>query len=181
MDTISKDNSENDINVQTTALIREYAKTWTVLLAYDQQDLTLPKRKDPLTDSFDYSRLCDVITIFKAELALKNESTALFGIERDFGFKSVLGNIEQTFDGIPLYATVEERAAHLLYFVIKDHPFSDGNKRIGCLMFVLYLKMHRIPLNLNDNGLIALALFIAESDPAQKQQLVLLITQLLLD
>jgi prophage maintenance system killer protein len=181
MDTISKDNSENDINVQATALIREYAKTWTVLLAYDQEDLTLPKRKDPLTDSFDYPRLCEVITAFKAELALKNESTALFGIERDFGFKSVLGNIEQTFDGIPLYATVEERAAHLLYFVIKDHPFTDGNKRIGCLVFLLYLKAHNIEFDLNDNGLIALGLLVAESRPAQKDQVTLLVTSLLID
>ncbi|HAT67206.1 MAG TPA: hypothetical protein DCS66_21860, partial [Flavobacteriaceae bacterium] len=97
------------------------------------------------------------------------------------GLQGILGNIEQTFGGEPLYKTIEERAAHLLYFIIKDHPFSDGNKRIGCLIFLLYLKLQSTAIKLNDNGLVALALLIAESDPQQKELMVRLIVNLLTD
>lgn len=97
------------------------------------------------------------------------------------GFKQSLGNIEQTFDCEPLYKTVEERATHLLYFIIKDHPFSDGNKRIGCLVFLLYLKLQNIPIKINDNGLVALALLTAESNSSQKDLMIRLIVNLLID
>lgn len=75
----------------------------------------------------------------------------------------------------------EEKAAHLFYFVIKDHPFSDGNKRIGCFLFLLYLKLQNILLKLNDNGLVALALLVAESHPSQKDLMVRLIVNFLVD
>lgn len=80
-----------------------------------------------------------------------------------------------------LYKTVEERAAHLLYFIIKDHPFSDGNKRIRCLIFLLYLKLQNTAIKLNDNRLVALALLIVESDARQKDLMVCLIVNLLTD
>ncbi len=80
-----------------------------------------------------------------------------------------------------LYKTNEERAAHILYFIIKDHPFSDGNKRIGCLIFLLYLKLQNCVIKINDNGLVALALLVAESDPAQKDLIIRLIVNLLMD
>ncbi|VEG91189.1 Fic family protein [Legionella spiritensis] len=69
-----------------------------------------------------------------------------------------MGNIEQTFDGQALYPTIKERAANLLFFIIKDHPFGDGNKRIGCLIFLLYLKLQNIVTTINENDLVALAL-----------------------
>ncbi len=116
-----------------------------------------------------------------ADLACRNETSNLFGKGREQGLKSILGNIEQTFDGQLLYKTIEERAAHLLYFIIKDHPFSDGNKRIGCLIFLLYLKVQSTHIKLNDNGLVALALLIAESDPKQKDLMVRLIVNILTD
>lgn len=80
-----------------------------------------------------------------------------------------------------MYKTAEEKAAHLLYFVIKDHPFTDGNKRIGSFMFLLYLKSQNMPIKLNENGLVALALLVAESDPGQKEMIVRLIINLLMD
>jgi DNA ligase (NAD+) len=85
------------------------------------------------------------------------------------------------FISIALYKTTEEKAAHLLYFVIKDHPFVDGNKRIGSFMFLLYLKSQNMPIKLNENGLVALALLVAESDPNQKGMLIRLIVNLLMD
>ena len=105
----------------------------------------------------------------------------LFGRERERHLQAILGNQDQTFGGQELYPSVEEKAAHLLYFVIKDHPFSDGNKRIGAFLFVLFLRENNLldQSRLNDNGLVALALLIAESDPKQKDLLVRLIVNLL--
>ena len=114
-------------------------------------------------------------------MAARNEATALFGNERESGFESILKNIEQTFAGEPLYKTIREKAAHLLYFVIKDHPFTDGNKRIACFVFLLYLKLQNTSSKFNDNGLVALALLVAESDPKQKDLMVRLIVNLLTD
>ena len=99
--------------------------------------------------------------------------------------ESILLGLEQTFDGEALYHSAEEKAAHLLYFVIKDHPFVDGNKRIGALLFLLYLIENRALYNrrgerkLNDNALAALALLIAESKPDQKNVMVKLIVNII--
>src|SRR3990167_8059615 len=82
--------------------------------------------------------------ILKKYLIKLHEASALFGIERSEGLKSILGNLEQGFSGEYLYPSVEEKAAHLLYFAIKNHPFIDGNKRIGCLLFLLFLQRSSI-------------------------------------
>lgn len=81
----------------------------------------------------------------------------------------------------PLYKTTEEKAAHLLYFIIKDHPFMDGNKRIGSFTFLFYLRLQNVPIKLDENGLVALALLIAESNPAQKEIMIRLIVNILID
>lgn len=75
----------------------------------------------------------------KSDLLKRGEAGELFGLERDQQLLSILGNLYQTFDGEELYPSIEEKAAHLIYFVIKDHPFNDGNKRIGSLLFLLFL------------------------------------------
>ncbi len=171
----------NDIGVETIQVIMSYAKTWHLLLAYDEDNLVLPEIGKPPLSSLDYQDAIKSIAALKNELNQKNEATALFGHEHDHGFQGILGNIEQTFAGEPLYKTAEERAANLLYFIIKDHPFSDGNKRIGCFIFLLYARRQNICIKLNDNGLVALALLIAESHPSQKELMVRLIVNLLVD
>ena len=95
--------------------------------------------------------------------------------------QGILGNIAQTFDHHELYPNVEEKAAHLLYFVIKDHPFIDGNKRIGAFLFLIFLKDNNLleQSGINDNGLVALALLIAESNPKQKNLMIKLVLNLL--
>jgi prophage maintenance system killer protein len=109
----------------------------------------------------------------------------LFGEEVGSKFKAVLGNINQTFGGKQLYSSLEEKAAHLLYFLIKDHPFADGNKRIGSLTFLLYLVENNFLYDkkgerkINDNTLTALALLIAESDPKDKEVMVRLVVNLI--
>lgn len=171
----------NDIGAETIQVIMSYAKTWHLLLAYDEDNLALPEMGKPPLSSLDYHDAVKSIAALKNDLSAKSEATTLFGNERDHGLQGILGNIEQTFGGESLYKTAEERAANLLYFIIKDHPFSDGNKRIGCFIFLLYAKRQNICNKLNDNGLVALALLIAESKPSQKELMVRLIINLLVD
>ena len=115
-----------------------------------------------------YRQASNIIDQFKKSLAQKRQASNLFGKERGDGLPSILANIEQTWGGTPVYPNVQSRAAHLLYFVIKNHPFYDGNKRIGSLLFLYYLEKNSHPL-LDENTLVALALLIAESDPKQKE------------
>jgi prophage maintenance system killer protein len=171
----------NDIGAETTRLIMSYAKTWHLLLAYDEGKLPLPPKGRKPLNSLDYDAAVKAITQLKFELSSRREASELFGNEREKGLQSILGNIEQTFGGKMLYTTAEERAAHLLYFVIKDHPFTDGNKRIACLMFLIYLKLQNRVIKLNENGLVALALLVAESNPSQKYMMVRLTVNLLMD
>jgi prophage maintenance system killer protein/prophage antirepressor-like protein len=171
----------NDLGQETIQLILTYAKTWSLLLAYDEGDLKLPTKSAVSTSKLNYKTALLAIHSLKMELSSRQEASALFGYESNNGLSSILDNIEQTFDGESLYQTVEEKAAHLLYFIIKDHPFTDGNKRIGSFIFLLYLKSQNIPIKLNDNGLVALALLVAESNPSQKDMLIRLIVNLLMD
>lgn len=171
----------NDLGQEAIQLILSYTKTWDLLLAYDESNLNLPEQAKITTPKLTYKTALSAISSLKIDLSARNEATDLFGRERDHGLDSILNNIEQTFDGEPLYKTPEEKAANLLYFVIKDHPFTDGNKRIASFMFLLYLKSQSLPIKLNENGLVALALLVAESDPDQKDMIIRLIVNLLID
>lgn len=171
----------NDLGREAIQIILTYTKTWDLLLAYDENGLSLPTQEKQTTQTLTYPIALSAIESLKQELSARNEATALFGKERDGGLDSILNNIEQTFGGEALYKTPEEKAAHLLYFIIKDHPFTDGNKRIGSFMFLLYLKSQNLPIKFNENGLVALALLVAESHPNQKDILIRLIINLLMD
>ena len=172
-----KDDDATSIKV----IISRYTKTWSLLLQYDEDRLERPKKPQPSQKALDYDQVKKAIAIFKDNLISFGEAGDLFGQERDQQLQGILGNIDQTFDGKDLYPGVEEKAAHLLYFVIKDHPFSDGNKRIGSLLFLLFLNKNSLleHSGINDNGLVTLALLIAESDPRQKDLLVRLVMNLL--
>jgi len=169
-----------DLGQEAIQLILAYTKTWDLLLAYDEGELQLPTQGKASSPSLNYQSALSAIESLKVDLGARNEATNFFGQEREGGLDSILNNIEQTFGGEQLYKTAEEKAAHLLYFVIKDHPFTDGNKRIGSFMFLLYLKSQNMPIKLNENGLVALALLVAESDPKQKEMIVRLIVNLLI-
>jgi len=162
-------------------VVGRYAKSWSLLLKYDEDRLELPKNRHPARRSLDYARTGKSIKALKDDLMARDEASELFGQERDHYLQGILGNLDQTFGGQELYASVEEKAAHLLYFVIKDHPFSDGNKRIGSFLFLIYLRENNLleQSGINDNGLVALALLIAESDPRQKDLMIRLIMNLL--
>lgn len=171
---------------QILDLLANYSKTLTLLEQYDKDKLPLLKKKK---DKFvlDYHKACFVIDEAKKELIIKKEAGDIFGLESSDRFKGIVGNIYQTFGGKELYPSLEEKAAHLLYLIIKDHPFVDGNKRIASLLFVYFLDRNKYlyrrngEKKINDNALTALALLIAQSDPKDKDILIKIITNLLND
>ncbi len=162
-------------------LITAYSKTWELLIGYDEDSLRLPKNlRQSGGASISYQDALLAISSLQQELLKQGTLSQLFGLERETGLKSILANLEQSFDGRALYESIEEKAAHLIYFIIKNHPFSDGNKRIGSLLFLLYLKKCGFDLKLiNPSNLTSLALLIAESAPTQKEMMIKLIINLI--
>jgi prophage maintenance system killer protein len=164
-------------------IIARYTQTFLLLQRYDEGLLVEPKGvPGGKLPSVDEARAD--IRALKSDLIARGEATELFGRERDEGLAAVLGNLDQTVLGEPAYPTIEAKAAHLLYFVIKNHPFTDGNKRIGSFLFVDFLHRngrlfrHGEPV-INDVGLAALALLVAESAPKDKDVMIRLVMNML--
>ena len=156
-----------------------YARTWRLLLEYDEDRLEAPAGARPPSAALDHEQAVAAIADFRTALIARGEASSLFGNPRGEALEGILGNVEQTMFGKPLYRTREEKAANLLCFLVKDHPFTDGNKRIGSLLFLLYLRQEGLRHDLNPQALTALTLLIAESAPANKDLLVRLIVNLL--
>lgn len=162
-------------------LIKEFASTWVSLDAYDKESLEL-KGVTKKKVTFVSVDLYTAIIALKKELIRKGEATDMFASERKEGnVEGIVGNVMQSFGGKSVYETVEEKAAHLLYFMVKNHPFTDGNKRSGAFAFVWFLRKVGVrgSKNINPVALTALTLLIAESDPKKKEQMVALVTQML--
>ena len=124
----------------------------------------------------------DCITIINS-LKYK-EKSELFGVERDKGLKAIIGNVYQSFSGQDIYNSIEEKAANLLYLVVKNHVFIDGNKRIAATLFIYFLKFYGILYNENgkvidNHTLAALTLLVAESNPKEKDVMIDLIMNFL--
>ena len=160
-------------------IITAYADTWRLLLEYDEDRLTTPAGPKPATSALDLDSVRTAIDEFRRDLTAKGEASALFGNPRGDALEAILGNIEQTMFGEPLYRSREEKAANLLYFVVKDHPFTDGNKRIGALLFLLYMTREGIEHRPDPGALTALTLLIAESAPSNKDLMIRLIVNLM--
>lgn len=165
-------------------LLSNYSKTLTLLEKYDKEKLNLIK-KTKSKFKLKYEETIKVINEIKKDLINKNEASDLFGKEINNKLKDILGNIYQTFGKKELYPSLEEKAAHLLYFIIKDHPFIDGNKRIASFLFIYFLDKnnflyrHNGEKKINDNALTALALLIAISNPKDKEILIKITTNLI--
>lgn len=166
-------------------ILTKYTKSFILLNKYDSNSIELKNLDENVTYEIDYKDAINAITKLKFQLIEQNEATQLFGNQKDRSFEGILKSITQTFDGVYLYPTIEEQAANLLYFIIKSHPFSDGNKRIGAFIFVWFLEKNKHLLKnngenkINDNALIALALLVAQSNPAEKDLMVKLIINLI--
>lgn len=177
--TLTRQALVTDIGREVVGLILGYAKTWRLLLDYDEGKLSVPAGAQPARGVLRLEEARRALDALAGELRQRGEASELFARDRGAGLAAILGNIEQTMFGEPLYKSREERAAHLLYFVIKNHPFSDGNKRSGAFLFLLYLRQEGMRLTLDENGLTALTLLIAESDPKAKDLMVRLVMNLL--
>jgi len=167
-------------------LLSNYSKTLTLLEQYDKKKLEVVKEtKDKFV--LKYEKAKQIVEKIKKELIDKKEASDLFGQETDDKFKAILGNIYQTFDRKEVYPSLEEKATHLLYFIIKDHPFVDGNKRIASFLFIYFLDKNDFlyrktgEKKINDNALTSLTLLIAISDNKEKDILIKIITNLLSD
>lgn len=164
-------------------VIARYTQTFLLLQRYDEGLLEEPKgNRGGVLPAVEEVRAA--IGRLKADLIGRGEATDLFGREREEGLAALLGNLDQSVFGEPAYPTVESKAAHLLYFTIKNHPFSDGNKRIGSFLFVDFLNRNGRLFRdgqavINDVGLAALALLVAASAPKDKDVMIRLVMNML--
>jgi len=165
-------------------IITKYTKSWILLNRFDEQSLEMPKGSEAKF-ILDYDEAKEAIAELKKDLISKKEATDIFGIERENSLKGIIRNIYQTFGGVDLLPSIEEKAANLFYYIVKDHPFADGNKRIGSFLFILFLSKNnylydaRGELKINQNALVALALLIATSKADEKDLIIKLIMNLL--
>lgn len=164
-------------------VIARYTQTFLLLQRYDEGLLLEPKGiAGGVLPNLTEARAA--IARLKHDLRARGEATDLFGHEREEGLAALLGNLDQSVFGEPAYPTVESKAAHLLYFVIKNHPFSDGNKRIGSFLLIEFLHRNGRLIRkgepvINDVGLAALALLVAESAPKDKDAMIRLVMNML--
>lgn len=167
-------------------VIGDYARSWSLLQGYDEQSLGEQNARQSGMRALVLDNALAAIAQLKAELIAKGEATELFGQLRGEGLASAIATIEQGFGDELFYPNVASRAAHLLYFVIKNHPLADGNKRTGSFLFLWYLRLNQhllarpVEQLINDNTLVALALLVAESLPAQKELMVRLVEHFVL-
>lgn len=165
-------------------LVSRYTHTFLWLQRYDEGLLEAPSGEAGGQLSTPEQAMADLNSL-KAQLIARGEATVLFAQPRSDGLQGIFGNLEQTVFGEPAYPSIESKAAHLLYFVVKNHPFSDGNKRSGAWLFVDFLHRNgRLMMAngeavINDTGLAALTLLVAESDPKQKDVLIRLVMNML--
>ncbi len=162
-------------------VITDFAYALDILDKYDHQALSIENTSTAQHFTITYEEAIMAIR----SLGRKFGSSSLFGNEKDNSFKGSVATIYQSFGGIELYPSIEEKAANLLYFVIKNHSFSDGNKRIAAFLFVWFLDRNKLLYHSNgtkriaDNALVALTLMIAESKPEEKEMMVKVVVSLI--
>jgi prophage maintenance system killer protein len=182
--TLSNAELAHDAGSGLAEIVVRYTQTFLWLQRYDEGLLTDP-RGHPGGELPPVAEARAGIATLKADLMAKGQASMLFGNEREDGLAALLGNLDQTVFGEPAYPTLESRAAHLLYFVVKNHPFSDGNKRIGAFLFAGFLYRNGRLFGedgsavVNDVGLAALSLLVAQSRPDEKDVLIRLIMNML--
>jgi len=171
---------------QARALLRvvsDYASALDLLDDYDHQRVSVARMKPAEAKGIDHDEAMAVV----GELRRKFGGSDLFGREKDQSLRGSLGAVMQSFNGKDLYPSLEEKAAHLLYFLVKNHSFVDGNKRIATALFLWFMEKNGIlyrtdgTRHIADNALVAITLMIAESDPKQKDILTKVVVNLIRD
>lgn len=163
---------ENSLDTrQVLTVVERYSQALELLDAYDHQNMKRPKG-NKAAYVLTYEECRKVIDSMKF-----GESSSLFGNEKDDSFKGSIGAVYQSFGGEDLYPTLEEKAANLLYFITKNHSFSDGNKRIAATIFLYFLDKNGVLFQngaklIDDHTLVALTIMIAESDPKEKEMMI---------
>lgn len=177
-----KDLSNNEAR-GILSILEKYSHALTILDDYDHQRLIIENTQCLEYPKIEYKEAIEQIQIWR----IKEQLGDLFGNEKDDSFKSSLATIYQTFGGTELYPSIEEKAANLLYFIVKNHSFTDGNKRIAAAIFIWFLERHHYLYNsigekrIADNALVAFTLLIAESKPDEKETIVKVIINLIND
>ena len=165
-------------------IVSRYTQTFLWLQRYDEGLLNEPTGQAGGNLPSD-QQASDALAQLKQSLMERGEATELFAKPRGDGLSALLGNLNQSIFGEAAYPTIESKAAHLLYFVVKNHPFTDDNKRSGAFLFVDFLHRNQRLFNpqghpcINDTGLAALTLLVAESKPDQKETLIRLTMNML--
>lgn len=159
-------------------IIKTYGKTWKTLAAYDSGELRITEKRNPATVGLDPERMMQSVTEFRRELSETEPNLGMFGSERDGGFRRIVASLEQSMFGSTLYPSVEEKAANLLYFIVKDHPFSDGNKRIASYLFLDYLQKEGFPLP-DPETVTATTLLAAGSAPEDRDTVIGLVASII--
>jgi prophage maintenance system killer protein len=178
---IQRKELNNDESTGLLQVISDYTYALDILDDYDHQRLTIKGTHKKELFRITYRSAIAAIQTLKEKFG----SSELFGREKDESFQSSLGTIYQTFGGQELYPSLEEKAANLLYFVVKNHSFSDGNKRIAAFLFVWFMEENNLLYDkdghkrIADNALVALTLLIAESNPLEKDTMVKVIVNLI--
>lgn len=163
-------------------VVTDYTYALDILDKYDHQQLSLDNTtQDNLIFRATYEEAIKAIKTLKDKFG----GSSLFGNEKDASFRSSIATIYQSFGGVDLYPSIEEKAANLLYFVVKNHSFTDGNKRIAAYLFVWFLEKNGILYRLDgskriaDNTLVALTLMIAESRPDEREMMMKVVINLI--
>lgn len=177
----SKQISNTDEAQGLMEVLSDYSRALDILDDYDHQKLSKDVAERAVTFRIDYNEAVNAIE----QLRVKFGGSSLFGNEKDQSFKSSIAVIDQTFDGKDLYPSIEEKSANLLYLVVKNHSFTDGNKRIAAWLFVWYLSKNNFLFNednskkISNNTLVALTLMIAESNPKEKEMMINVVVNLM--
>ena len=169
---------ENNDAKEILKVIGEYSKALDLLDDYDHK--TLKKIKGNIDErKIEYNECVNIINTLRFK-----EESQLFAIERDKGLESIIGNIYQSFAGQDVYKSIEEKSANFLYLIVKNHVFTDGNKRIAATLFIYFLNFYGILYKndkqvIDNNTLTALTLLIAESNPKEKEVIIDLVMNFL--
>ncbi|MCT4603304.1 MAG: virulence RhuM family protein [Marinifilum sp.] len=179
--TVSYKELSTDESKGLLKIISDYSYALDILDQYDYQSLKVTETSGKETYQLTYAEAIEQIILTKQTYG----NSDLFGHEKDESFKSSVSTIYQSFGGVDLYPSIEEKAANLLYFVVKNHSFSDGNKRIAAFLFLYFLEKNRVLFDsegrkrIADNALVALTLMIAVSKPEDKETMVKVIVNLI--